>query len=124
MAFFLTDDGVNLRLTRYNGGGKGPVMLVHGLGVGSNIFSTDTISTNLLEYLYQHGYDVWLLDFRVSILLEASQQQWDGDQVARYDYPAAIRRIREATGAADVQCVVHCYGATTFFMSMLAGLEG
>ncbi|NHQ83267.1 choline dehydrogenase [Chromobacterium vaccinii] len=124
VAFFPTDDGVNLRLTRYNGGGKGPVMLVHGLGVGSNIFSTDTISTNLLEYLYQHGYDVWLLDFRVSILLPASQQQWDGDQVARYDYPAAIRTIREATGAADVQCVVHCYGATTFFMSMLAGLEG
>ncbi|OHX16086.1 choline dehydrogenase [Chromobacterium amazonense] len=124
VVFFPTEDGVNLRLTRYNGGGKGPVMLVHGLGVGSNIFSTDTISTNLLEYLYQHGYDVWLLDFRVSILLPASQQQWDGDQVARYDYPAAIRRIREATGAAEVQCVVHCYGATTFFMSMLAGLEG
>ncbi|OHX13991.1 choline dehydrogenase [Chromobacterium sphagni] len=122
--FFPTDDGVNLRLTRYQGGDKGPVMLVHGLGVGSNIFSTDTISTNLLEYLYQRGYDVWLLDFRVSILLEASRGQWDGDQVARYDYPAAIRQIRQATGAADVQCVVHCYGATTFFMSLLAGLEG
>ncbi|MGC0152603.1 alpha/beta fold hydrolase [Chromobacterium vaccinii] len=122
--FFRTEDGVDLRLTRYQGGDKGPVMLVHGLGVGSNIFSTDTIPTNLLEFLYKHGYDVWLLDFRVSILLPASQQQCDGDQVARYDYPAAINRIRQLTGARDVQCVVHCYGATTFFMSLLAGLEG
>lgn len=112
--FFQTEDNVTLRLTRFQGGSKGPVMLVHGLGVGSNIFSTDTIATNLLEFLYQHGYDVWLLDFRVSILLEASRQQCDGDQIARYDFPAAIDRIRQATGAGDVQCVVHCYGATTF----------
>jgi cholesterol oxidase len=122
--WFKTDDGVELRLTRYKGGTKGPVMLVHGAGVGSNIFSTDTISTNLLEYLYGNGYDVWLFDFRVSILIEASAQQSDGDQIARYDFPAAIRQIQQQTGAKDVQCVVHCYGATTFFMSLLAGLQG
>ncbi|MDH2433665.1 GMC oxidoreductase [Pokkaliibacter sp. MBI-7] len=121
---FLTEDGVTLRLSRYQGGSKGPVMLVHGLGVSSAIFSTDTIGTNLLEYLYNNGYDVWLLDFRVSILLEAAKQQWDGDQIARYDYAAAIRQIQQLTGAADVQCVVHCYGATTFFMSLLSGLQG
>lgn len=118
-----TTDNVNLRLTRYQGGTKGPVMLVHGLGVGSTIFSTDMIKTNLLEYLYVHEYDVWLLDFRVSILLPAAQQQSNGDQIANYDYPAAIAKIREITGADSIQAVVHCYGATTFFMSMLAGLE-
>uniref|UniRef100_UPI003F9BDA11 alpha/beta fold hydrolase n=2 Tax=Pseudomonas TaxID=286 RepID=UPI003F9BDA11 len=121
--FFETEDQVQLRLTRYQAGSKGPVMLVHGLGVGSNIFSTDTIQTNLLEYLCKHGYDVWLLDFRVSILLPASKHEWNGDQIAQYDYKAAIAQIRQATGARDVQCVVHCYGATTFFMSMLAGLQ-
>jgi len=120
--FFETEDHVQLRLTRYQAGSKGPVMLVHGLGVGSNIFSTDTIQTNLLEYLCKHEYDVWLLDFRVSILLPASKQEWNGDQIAQYDYKAAIAQIRQATGALDVQCVVHCYGATTFFMSLLAGL--
>ncbi len=121
--FFETEDSVQLRLTRYQAGSKGPVMLVHGLGVGSNIFSTDTIQTNLLEYLCKHEYDVWLLDFRVSILLPASKHEWNGDQIAQYDYKAAIAQIRQATGALDVQCVVHCYGATTFFMSLLAGLE-
>ncbi|WP_191489551.1 GMC family oxidoreductase N-terminal domain-containing protein [Pseudomonas sp. FEN] len=121
--FFETEDKVQLRLTRYQAGNKGPVMLVHGLGVGSTIFSTDTLQTNLLEYLCKHDYDVWLLDFRVSILLPASKHEWNGDQIAEYDYKAAIARIRQATEAPDVQCVVHCYGATTFFMSLLAGLE-
>lgn len=122
--FFPTEDGVELRLSRYQAGSKGPVMLVHGLGVGSNIFSTDTIQTNLLEFLCKHDYDVWLLDFRVSILLPASKKEWNGDQIAQYDFKAAIGQIQQKTGAKDVQCVVHCYGATTFFMSLLAGLQG
>jgi len=121
---FTTDDGVHLRLTRYRGGSKGPVMLVHGLGVASSIFSTDMIDTNLLEYLIVHDYDVWLLDYRVSILLPAAEQQCNGDQIANYDYPAAVAKIREVTAAESIQAVVHCYGATTFFMSMLAGLQG
>lgn len=120
---FATEDGVDLRLTRFQGGTKGPVMLVHGLGVASSIFSTDTISTNLVEYLYAHDYDVWALDFRVSIDLAAAEQQSTGDQVAKYDFPAAVNVIKEATGASSVQALVHCYGATTFFMSMLAGLK-
>ncbi|MCK5355703.1 MAG: hypothetical protein KAJ63_11330, partial [Methyloprofundus sp.] len=121
---FKTEDGVHLRLTHYQGGSKGPVMLVHGLGVASSIFSTDLIDTNLLEYLYANDYDVWLLDFRVSILLPAAQQQSNGDQIAQYDFPAAVAKIQEITGAETIQAVVHCYGATTFFMSMLAGLQG
>jgi len=48
-------DDVPLLLTRYKGGTKGPVVLAHGLGVSSRIFSTDTIETNLTEYLVAHG---------------------------------------------------------------------
>jgi cholesterol oxidase len=121
---FPAKDDVPLRLTRYQGGPKGPVILSHGLGVSSLIFSIDTIDTNLLEYLYAHGYDVWLLDFRDSIDLPASNTQSTGDDVATKDYPAAVNKVREVTGAKDVQMVVHCWGSTTFFMAMLAGLEG
>ncbi|MDH5676233.1 MAG: GMC family oxidoreductase N-terminal domain-containing protein [Myxococcales bacterium] len=121
---FKTSDGVKLGLTRYRGGSKGPVVLSHGLGVSSEIFATDTIETNLVEYLYAHGYDVWLLDYRCSIRLAASSDQSNGDQVADIDYPEAIARVRQLSGAPSVQTVVHCYGSTTFFMSMLAGLEG
>ncbi len=121
---FPARDGVALRLTRYRGGDKGPVILSHGLGVSSLIFSLDTIGTNMLEYLYAQGYDVWLLDFRNSIALPAVNLQSSGDDVALNDYPAAVDKVRELTGARDVQMVVHCWGSTTFFMAMLAGLEG
>ena len=121
---FPARDGTPLRLTRYQGGSKGPVILSHGLGVSSLIFSLDTIDTNLLEYLYAHGYDVWLLDYRNSIELPAAALQASGDDVALNDYPAAVDKVRAVTGAPDVQMMVHCWGSTTFFMSMLAGLQG
>ncbi len=119
-----TDDNVQLLLTRCRGGDRGPVLLSHGLGVSSEIFTTGTIETSLAAFLYQAGYDVWLLDFRASILLPACRTQFTGDDVAFHDYPAAVAEVRRLTGAADIQVVVHCFGATTFFMSMLAGLQG
>jgi len=123
--FFKTSDNVELRLTRYQGGGKGPVMLSHGLGVSSLIFTIDTINTNLVEYLFAHGYDVWCLDFRASIELPAAAKaQSTGEDVATKDYPAAVAKIREVTGASSIQAVVHCWGSTTFFMAMLSGLQG
>jgi cholesterol oxidase len=67
------------------------------------------------------GYDVWLFDFRVSTALEASKLRCDGDDVARFDHPAAVRKVLEVTGAPSLQAVVHCYGSNTFVMSMLAG---
>jgi cholesterol oxidase len=121
---FTALDGVPLLLTRYKGGSKGPVLLVHGLGVSSKIFTIDTVETNLVEFLIAQGYDLWLLDFRASIALPASALESTGDDVARYDYPAAVAEILRLTGAKSVQALVHCYGATTFFMSMLAGLQG
>ncbi len=122
--FFPTSDGLTLRLIRYRGGAKGPLLMVHGLGVSSLIFSIDTIETNALEFFYEHGYDVWLLDYRSSIELPYAEGLSTGDDVASKDYPAAVSEVRKLTGAASVQCLVHCYGASTFFMAMLAGLEG
>jgi cholesterol oxidase len=124
VAFFKAADGVGLRLTRYRGGAKGPVILSHGLGVSSLIFSIDTIETNLLEYLFARGYDVWLLDYRSSTELPAATLQASGDDVAAKDYPAAVAKVLGLTGAKSVQMVVHCWGSTTFFMGMLRGLKG
>ncbi len=117
----VTEDDVTIRLTRYQGGDKGPVILSHGLGVSSKIFSTDTIDTNLLEYLIANHYDVWLLDYRVSIELPASKYSCTADDIAKYDYPAAIEKVLTVTGKVSVQMVVHCFGATTWTMSMLGG---
>lgn len=120
---FKAIDGVPLRLTRYQGGKKGPLLMAHGAGVSSKIFTTDTIDTNLLEYLYANGYDCWLLDMRISIDLPSANQAWTLDDIARYDYPAAISTIMNVTGCRDVQAFVHCAGSTTFFMAMMSGLQ-
>jgi len=121
---FETSDGKVLQLTRYRGGRKGPLLMVHGAGVASSIFSTDLIETNLLEAMYASGYDCWLLDYRVSIALPHSEEPSNGDQIAAIDHPEAVRYIREATGSGTIQAMVHCYGSTTFFMAMLRGLQG
>lgn len=120
-----TADGVQLRLTRYRGGSKGPVVLTHGLGVSSRIFTLDTVETNLVEHLVARDFDVWLLDYRTSIELPTATAMTTADVIAAIDYPEAIAEVRRLTGAATVQMVVHCFGATVFFMAMLSGaLEG
>ncbi|HVR39351.1 MAG TPA: alpha/beta fold hydrolase [Thermoanaerobaculia bacterium] len=122
--YFETSDHVQLRLTHYKGGDKGPVILSHGLGVSSLIFAIDTIETNMLEYLYANGYDCWLLDYRASIELPSAKTQFTGDDIATKDYPAAVQTVLKLTGAPSVQMVVHCFGSLTFFMAMAAGLQG
>jgi choline dehydrogenase-like flavoprotein len=119
---FTTEDGVELRLTRQKGGPKGPVILVHGAGVHSGMFALPTVEESFASYLVRNGYDTWLLDWRASTLLPL--RQFTLDDAARYDYPAAIKTIRDVTGAATVQAVVHCAGAISFFMSLASGALG
>lgn len=121
---FKTSDGVELLLTRYHGGNKGPVLLVHGLGVSSLIFTIDTIDTNLLEYLLEKGYDVWLVDYRSSIRLPAARMPYTADQVATIDLPQAVAQVLQLTGHPDIQVIAHCFGGSTFTMALLAGLTG
>jgi cholesterol oxidase len=119
-----TTDAVEVRLTRFKGGEKGPVLVTHGLGVSSSIFTIDTIATNLLEHLFAHGFDVWLLDYRASIALPAATTEFTADDVATKDYPAAVAKVLAETGASSLQVIAHCFGATTFCCAMLAGLTG
>jgi len=119
-----TPDDLEIRLTRHRGGGKGPVLLSHCIGVSSRMYSTDLVPQNLLEFLYERGYDVWLLDFRFSIDLPTAEAPHSMDAVARYDYPTAVRAVRETTGAESIQVVAHGVGASTLTMALLSGLEG
>jgi cholesterol oxidase len=119
--FFETDDGVELRLVRYNGGGKGPLVCAPGFSNTSLVFAWDGIDTSWVEFLTGHGYDLWLLDYRASPDLTASRTQFTLDQVALHDWPAAIGYVRAQTGAASVQALGHCLGSATGFMALLAG---
>ena len=117
-------DGVDLVLTRHRGGAKGPVILAHGVGTSSRMFSTDTLGTNLLELLFAHGYDVWLFDHRAGTRLSAPPAPPTAEDVAHRDWPAAIAAVLATTGAASAQVVAHDLGALTLSMALLSGLRG
>lgn len=119
-----TADGVALRLTRHRGGTRGPVLLVHCIGVSSRMYSLDSVDTNLLEYLFAADFDVWLLDMRLSIDLDAHVRPSSFDEIAAYDFPAAVAQVIATSGAPSIQVVAHGIGAQTFSMAMLSGLRG
>lgn len=98
---------------------KGPVLLVHGAGVRANIFNPPNDDT-LPQMLSRAGYDVWTIDWRGSI--ETPPNPWTLDEAAVHDYPAAVAKIRELTGADTIKAVIHCQGSTSFMMSITAGL--
>ncbi len=119
-----TSDGTEIRLTHYPLGTKGPVVLAPGYGNAARAFALDTVETNFVEFLGANGYDVWLLDYRSSPELPAARTQFTVDDIATRDWPAAIARIREETGADSVQALAHCVGGLSLFMALGAGLEG
>jgi cholesterol oxidase len=119
-----TSDGTEVRLTRYRMGSKGPLVMAPGYGNAARAFAVDTVPKNFVEYLGEHGYDVWLLDYRASPDLPSSWTQFTVDDIATRDWPAAIAHVREQTGSDTVQAMGHCVGGLSLFMAMGAGLEG
>lgn len=98
---------------------KGPVLLVHGAGVRANLFMPPT-QTTFVSYLIDHGYDVWMENWRASIDLPANP--WTLDQAALYDHPEAVLTVVKETGCEAIKAVIHCQGSTSFMMSAIAGL--
>jgi cholesterol oxidase len=116
-----TSDGTAIHLSRYRGGDRGPVLLSPGFSVRASSFAADTVRQNLVEYLGQRGYDVWLLDYRASSGFSAAGTDFSIDDVAIRDYPAAVNTIRSVTGVDRIQIVAHCVGSMSLLMSLLAG---
>jgi pimeloyl-ACP methyl ester carboxylesterase len=119
-----TSDGTEIRLTHYAMGSKGPVVLAPGYGNAARAFALDTVPKSYAQYLGEHGYDVWLLDYRASPDLPSSFTQFTVDDIALRDWPAAIAHVRSETGADTVQAMGHCVGGLSLFMAIGGGLEG
>ncbi len=119
---FLTDDRIDLSLLRFH---RRPcedvVMIVHGLTTSSDMFIMPE-HTNVVSYLLDHGFtDVWTLDCRMSnrFPYNLARHRYTLDDVALFDFPAALRTIREAVGErARVHVIAHCLGALAFSMSL------
>jgi choline dehydrogenase-like flavoprotein len=119
-----TSDGTAIRLTHYAMGSKGPVVLAPGYGNAARAFALDTVPLSYTQFLGEHGYDVWLLDYRASPDLESSFSQFTVDDIAMRDWPAAIGHVRMQTGEESVQAMGHCVGGLSLFMALGGGLEG
>jgi cholesterol oxidase len=111
----------SLRLTRYEGGRRGPVLLAGGFGMSAMSFIGGTIETNLTEHLVAKGYDVWLFDYRAGIDLPSSRTSFTLDDIATSDWPTAVAEVLRVTGASSVQAVGHCVGSATLMMALAAG---
>jgi cholesterol oxidase len=119
-----TADGVNVGLTRYRGGTRGPIMLAPGFSVKASSFATPTVEKNLTESLVDEGYDVWLFDYRASADSGNDREkppEFCIDDIARYDWPAAIAKVRSVSGADSVQALAHCVGSMSLLMGIGAG---
>lgn len=98
---------------------KGPVLLVHAAGMRANSFNPPH-PHNLINMLAEAGYDVWLENWRASIDFEPNQ--WDLDQAAFNDHPAAVERVMELTGADTLKVIANDQGSSSFMISAVMGL--
>src|SRR3954453_19503413 len=113
-----TSDGAEVRLTRYKFGEKGPLVLAPGYGNAARAFAIDTVPKNFVQFLGEHGYDVWLFDYRASPDLPASYGQFDVDDIALRDWPGGVGTGPRGTGPGPGGAFGHCIGGLSLFMAM------
>jgi pimeloyl-ACP methyl ester carboxylesterase len=121
---FATEDELGLNLTRFcRAECDDVVLLVHGLTSSSDLFIMPE-QHNLVSYLLDDGFtDVWTVDFRMSnrYPYDSETHQYTLDDIADYDFPAALAELRKHIGERRVHVVAHCLGSLSFMMSLFAG---
>lgn len=114
-------DGAALCLHHTSGGTRGPIVMTPGTAMTALTYCINSVPQNIVEFLVARGFDVWLFDWRTSPLLEAHRRPYTLDDVARYDWPAALEAVRAATGGKQVSVLAHCVSAPTFLLSVVRG---
>ncbi len=118
---FPASDGTALCLYHTSGGNRGPVIITPGTAMTALSYCIDTVPCNLVEFLVAKGFDLWLFDWRTSPLLAAHEQPYTLDDVARYDWPAAVAEVRYRTGKEKVAVMAHCLSSPCFLLSLVRG---
>lgn len=118
---FAARDGSALCLHHTSGGERGPVIMTPGTAMTALTYCIDSVPQNIVEYLVGQGFDVWLFDWRTSPLLDAHKRPYTFDDVARFDWPAAIDQVQRRTGKKEVSVLAHCLSSPGFLLSLLRG---
>lgn len=119
---FTTADNLGLGMLRFL---REPcddvVLIIHGLTTSSDMFIMPE-HVNLVQFLLDRGFtDVWTLDFRMSnrYSYNLHRSRMNMDDIALYDYPAAIASLRAVIGPQRrIHVICHCLGSVTFMMSL------
>ena len=116
-----TSKKYSMLMTHYPNPGKPPILLIHGLAQGSQIYWTNTLSKNLVSYMHEAGFDVWTVDYRLSnhVIPHMPDLDWSMDEIAEYDIPAMINHVYGHSNQ-PVTIFGHCVGACSLAMSTLA----
>jgi len=119
--YFTTEDKLGLSLLRFHRQDcDDVVLLIHGLTASSDMFIMPE-HYNLVQYLLDNGFsDVWTLDFRMSnrYSYNLTRHRYNLDDVALFDHPAAIEKMRESIGNRRIHVICHCQGSVSFMMSL------
>ncbi len=118
---FTAGDGNALLMHHTSGGTRGPVVITPGTAMTALSYCIDTVPQNLVEFLVAKGFDVWLVDWRTSPLLAAHNKPYTLDDVAHYDWPAAIAEVRRRTNSKKVSVLAHCLSSPCFLLSLVRG---
>jgi pimeloyl-ACP methyl ester carboxylesterase len=115
--------------------GKPPVLLLHGASAQRGTFCIPK-GHSLAEYLWDRGYEPWLLDWRGSCRvtdalekagkLAEKRELLDFDRAARQDLPKAIDRITEVRAddgqpPQRIHAIAHCMGAGVLAQAIASG---
>lgn len=119
-----TGDRLGLTLTRFLRETSGdPVLIIHGLTTSSDMFIMPE-HENLVRFLHRSGFgDVFCLDYRMSnhFPYNLTPHRFTLDDIALYDFPAALALLRKLTGQTRVHVIAHCLGSVSFLMSLFGG---
>jgi pimeloyl-ACP methyl ester carboxylesterase len=109
--FTTTSDSWRLALARFRPGhalaGAPPLLLCPGLALTGRLFDLGA-DRSLARFLAQHGYDVWVLDWRGRGESERPRlggrrrYTWCFDDYVTFDLPAALEKVAAESGAARV----------------------
>lgn len=106
------------------------ILLMHAFDMSGHSFTFKTTTENFAEHLYKDGWEVWILDSRMSPRTKASIEPCTVDQLGYLDTPCAIDFILgvlgaefgiEGEGPLQLFAFGQCMGAAALLIGLLGG---
>lgn len=108
------------------------IVLLNGFLLSTQAFvatELNAVGGNLAGQLYAAGWDVWLLEYRASPLLDVSARNFNMDDIAAFDIPHAVDYIIKTVShelaldkeKAQIFAYSRCVGSAALAMSVLSG---